>query len=206
MAEDFVVGPVYDYVGPLRLVFEGQWRTPDRNLPEELRRIQEGHWAPIRPVEAAAVITAIEEIYLAGIRHDLPPRRYQKRLDWAVNAHARSLTLRVKAIRLGSPLHIVLDIPPPAYVPAFAFFAYGLAKVFGMPYRAAAIFERAREDYFNQRLDTAEAKDRWLDYKANRAARESQFRLRAVDAEPLGDSKTVEKPIQSEEDPDNDSP
>lgn len=98
------------------------------------------------------VISGIEEIYIAAIREDLPPARYWQPLDWAARAETRSLTPRLRSLELGSPLHVVLELPAPVYVSALAFFAYGLARVFGAPYRAAAIFERAREKYFDQRL------------------------------------------------------
>jgi len=90
---------------------------------------------------------------------------------------------------------VVLELPPPVYVSALAFFSYGLAYVFGVPYRAAAIFEKAREDYFNQRLATAEAKERWLVYKARQVKKQTQFHLRAVDLTQPGRPETDERPL-----------
>jgi hypothetical protein len=126
-------------------------------------------------------MTAIEEVYLASIRADLPPADYRQRPAWAAEADARSCTLRVETVRMSSPLQVLLDLPAPKYVSTFAAFAYGLGHVLGVPYRAAAAFERARASYFEARHKSAEAKDAWLDYKAERVARETKLRLRAVD-------------------------
>jgi hypothetical protein len=151
-------------------------------VPESLRR-SPGYWQPVRPVEVGVISSTVEEIYLASIRGDLPPADYRERPDWAVEANARSFTLRLASVRMGSPLHLVIDLPSLLYVPTFTAFAYGLAHVLGTPYRAAAAFERARQMYFQQRLATAAAKDEWLDYKAEKVAQQTQLRLRAVDVE-----------------------
>ena len=183
MDEDFIVGPALDELIPgLHLVFEGEWYTPDPKLPESLRQ-SPGYWEPVRPIEVGVILFALEEIYLASIRGDLPPPDYRERPDWAAEANARSFTLRLASARMGSPLHLVLDLPAVLYVPTFTAFAYGLAHVLGVPYRAAAAFERARQMYFQQRLDTAAAKQQWLDYKAEQVARQTRLRLRAVDVE-----------------------
>jgi hypothetical protein len=196
--EDFIVGEAMDeFVPGLLLTFEGGWYTPDPRLPEALRRISTGHWEPVRAVEVGVVLTAIEEIYLASIRGDLPPKDYRRKQDWAAEADARSLTLRVHSLRMGSPLHVLLDLPATIYVSTFGAFSFGLAHVLGVPYRAAAVFERARERYYEQRLATAEAKDAWLDYKAKRVARQTTLRLRAVEvALPRRERDEEERPIE----------
>ena len=58
----------------------------------------------------------------------------------------------------------------------------------------AAPQERARESYFEQRVATAEAKDAWLDYKADRVARQTRLRLKAVDHY-VAEGNSVEGPI-----------
>jgi hypothetical protein len=182
MEEDFIVGEGLDeYLGGLQLTFEGEWYTPDPRLPKGLREISSGHWVPVRPIEVAVVLSTVEEIYFASIRGDLPPPDYRDRPHWAVEADARSLTMRLHSLRMGSPLHVILDMPATIYVSTFAAFAYGLGHIFGVPYRAAAAFERARESYFEQRHATARAKDEWLDYKAQQVERRTSLRLKAVD-------------------------
>lgn len=172
--ENFIVGEAMDeFVPGLLLTFEGEWYAPDPHLPEGLRRISTGHWEPVRAIEVGVVLTAIEEIYLASIRGDLPPRTIDRNRDWASEADARSLTLRVHSLRMGLPLHVLLDLPATIYVSTFGAFAFGLAHVLGVPYRAAAVFERAHERYFEQRPATTEAKNAWLDYKAKRVARQN---------------------------------
>lgn len=100
MPEDFIVGGVDDdQWGPgLRLIFEPEWITPDRRLPETLRR-GNGSWGWVRAGEVGIVLTAIEEIYMASIRADLPPPDYDTRPGWAMEADSRSLTMRVDRIR-----------------------------------------------------------------------------------------------------------
>jgi hypothetical protein len=192
--EDWIIGEGLDeFVPSLDLVFEGPWYEPDDGLPPGLRG--SSFWESIRPIEVAVVIQAVEEIYLASIRGDLPPADYREQPDWAARANPRSLTMVIQEIRLGSPLHLVLDLPATIYIPTFSAFAYGLAHVLGVPYRAGAMFHRARESYFTARVASAEAKDEWLDYKAAQVERESRLRLKAVDyASPP--KRSDERPIE----------
>jgi hypothetical protein len=53
----------------------------------------------------------------------------------------------------------------------FGAFAYGLAHVFGVPFRAASSFYGARESYYESRLAADEAKQRRLDWKAEKRER-----------------------------------
>lgn len=194
---DFIIGEGLErHVPGFELVFEPEWHTSNPRLSEELRR-GEGHWDYVRPVEAGAVLWAIEEIYLASILNDLPPEDYRERPEWAAEADPRSLTLRLHSLRMGSPLHVIVDIPSAIYVPTFAAFCYGLAHVFGVPYRAATAFESARQSYFAQRVATARAKDEWLDYKAERVEQQTRLRLKAVDVVvPMHNTDEQERPME----------
>lgn len=199
MSADFIVGTVDDeqWVPGLRLTFEPEWWPTDPKLPPQFR-LRPGTWSFVRPGDVGVVMTAIEEIYLASIRADLPPADYRERTSWAMEANPRSLTLRVDSLRMGSPLQVLLDLPATFYVPTFAAFAYGLGHVLGVPYRAAAAFERARESYFEARHASAKAKDAWLDYKAEQVAKQTSFRLRAVDVALPGEDREGSEPLPIE--------
>ena len=131
------------------LTFEPERIPTDPNLPEQFKK-KPGLWREVRPGDVGIVLTAIEEIYLASIRADLPPEDYRQRPDWAMDEDSDpcSLTMRVGSIRMGSPLQILLDLPATFYVPTFAAFCYAIGHVLGIPHRAAAQFHRARESYF----------------------------------------------------------
>jgi len=200
MTEEFIVGTVNDddWVPGLLLTFEPEWWATDPGLPQPLRT-RPGRWAYVRPVEVGVVMTTIEEIFLASIRADLPPPEWRSHPEWAAEANPRSLTMHVDTLRMGSPLQVLLDTPTPFYVPAFAFFTYGLARVLGAPYRAAASFERARQSYYEARHESAKAKDAWLEHKAGRVQRDTTLRLRAVDVElPRGDHSQL--PMEAPDD------
>lgn len=199
MPEDFIVGTVDDdqWVPGLRLTFEPEWFPTDRELPPQLQH-GPGTWGYVRPGDVGVVLTAIEEIYLASIRADLPPPNYREHTSWAMEANPRSLTLSVDSIRMGSPLQVLLDLPSTFYVPTFAAFAYGIGHVLGVPYRAAAAFERARLSYYEARHASAEAKDEWLDYKAERVEKDTQLRLRAVDIAMPGEGREGDEPLPIE--------
>jgi hypothetical protein len=148
------------------------------------------------------VMTALEEVYLASIRADLPPPDYRQRPGWALepSSDPRSLTMSVNRINMGSPLQVLLDLPATFYVATFAAFCYGVGLVLGEPYRAAAHFERARQTYYEARHASAKAKDQWLEYKAEQVERATHLRLRAVDVEvPLRRDDAL--PIQPEQQP-----
>jgi hypothetical protein len=205
MPEDFIVGTVDDdqFVPGLELTFEPTWRPTDPRLPEGLRT-RPGTWGWVRPGDVGVVMTAIDEIWLASIRADLPPADYRRRESWAMAEDPRSFTARVSAIRMGSPLQVILDLPAPLYVSTFAAFAYGLGHVLGIPYRAAAAFHNARKSYFEARHESAKAKDAWLEYKAEQVQSETQFRLRSVEVvvPPHADVST---PIEPPANPEGDS-
>jgi hypothetical protein len=201
--EEFIVGTVDDdrWVPGLLLTFEPEWFPTDSTLPEPFRR-RPGIWREVRPGDVGVVMTALEEIYLASIRADLPPEDYRDRPGWAMEpaSNPRSLTMSVDRIDMHSPLQVLLDLPATVYIPTFAAFCYGLAHVLGVPYRAAAHFERARESYYEARHDSAKAKDKWLDYKAEQVERATHLRLRAVDIEVPGQGEDT-LPIQPEHQP-----
>lgn len=202
VGEDFIVGTVDDdqWMPGLLLTFEPEWFPTDSKLPPQFQH-RLGSWGYVRPGDVGVVMTAIEEVYLASIRADLPPRDYRENTSWAMEADPRSATLRVDTIRMGSPLQVLLDMPSTLYVPTFAAFAYGIAHVLGVPYRAAASFERARESYFEARHASARAKDQWLDYKAERVEKQTQLRLRAVDIALPGEGREGPEPSPIEPQP-----
>jgi hypothetical protein len=193
MPEEFIVGTVDDdqWIPGLLLTFEPRWWPTDPTLPKGLRT-RPGTWGRVRPPDVGVIMTAIEEIHLASIRADLPPPDYRENVEWAMGIEARSSTLSVDRIRMGSPLQVLLELPPPVYVSTFSAFAFSLSYVLGVPYRAAASFERARKSYYEARHESAVANDEWLEYKKERIARQTQLRLRAVD---------IETPDRRREDP-----
>jgi hypothetical protein len=119
---------------------------------------------PIRPVEVAAVLTAIEEIFLVTLLRDTPPPDHRGR-DWALSYDAQAMNIELAGIELASPLRVLVTIPWHVYTVPFSAFAYGLAHVFGAPSRADDLFERAREDFWSSRLAGAEPKPEWLGWQ-----------------------------------------
>jgi hypothetical protein len=162
----------------LLLVFESPSVHSDApNLPPRvLRRVDR----PLRPIEVSAVLTGVEEIYLVSLMRDTPPPDAWRGSDWLWETHGRSLQVRLKAVRLESPLHVLLDLPWPVYATAFSGFAFGLAHVFGAPLRAAAAFERARADFWETRLAADKRKQEWLEWKRAEAEKRVPFKLREV--------------------------
>jgi hypothetical protein len=131
----------------------------------------------IRPVDVAAVLTTLEAIYLVTALAIPPPEAEQGELEWVREQKDR---LRVKALRMESPLQILLEVPWPIHAAAFGSLAYGVSYVLGVPYRASARFHRAREEYFESRTAASGAKERWLDRKAETAKRSLHFKLSRV--------------------------
>jgi hypothetical protein len=79
-----------------------------------------------------------------------------------------------------SDLQLVVDLPWPVYIGGFTAFAYGLAHVFGGPYKAFARFHKARKEYWDSRREDEEAKQRYFDFKEEQTARRLPFQLREV--------------------------
>ena len=145
-----------------------------------------GAAGPIRPVQVAAVLSGLEEIFLVTLLRDAPPPDHQRRA-WAWDYDAESLHIGLAGLRLESPLEILLALPWHVYTLPFSAFAYGLAHVFGAPTTAAPVFDRAREDFWSSRLAGDSPKPEWiewqawLEYKHEEVARTVPFRLSEVD-------------------------
>jgi hypothetical protein len=143
---------------------------------------------PVRPVQVAAVLSSLEEIFLVTLLRDAPPPDHRRR-DWAWDYDAESEHIGLAGLRLESPLEIVVTLPWHVYTVPFAAFAYALAHVFGPPATSAPVFDRAREDFWSSRLagDSPQAEwmqwQAWLEYKHEEVARTVPFRLSEVDIE-----------------------
>jgi hypothetical protein len=145
-----------------------------------------GAGGPVRPVEVAAVLSSLEEIFLVTLLRDAPPPDHRRR-EWAWDYDAETLHIALAGLRLQSPLEILLALPWHVYTVPFSAFAYGLAHVFGAPVTSAPLFDRAREDFWSSRLagDSPKAEwmewQAWLEYKHEEVARTVPFRLGEVE-------------------------
>jgi hypothetical protein len=143
---------------------------------------------PIRPVQVATVLSALEEIFLVTLLRDAPPPDYRHRA-WVWDYDAQSMHVGLDGLRLDSPLQIVLALPWHVYTVPFSAFTYGVAHVFGAPAQAAPLFDRSREDFWSSRLagenPSAEWMEwqSWLEYKHEEVLRTVPFHLDAVDIE-----------------------
>ena len=141
---------------------------------------------PLRPIQVAAVLSGLEEVFLVTLLRDVPPPDHRRR-EWAWDFDAQSLHIGLAGLRLESPLEILLALPWHVYTVPFSAFAYGLAHVFGAPTTSAPVFDRAREDFWSSRLasDSPEPEwmewQAWLEYKHEEIERTAPFRLREVD-------------------------
>jgi hypothetical protein len=142
----------------------------------------------VRPAQVAAVLTALEEIFLVTLMRDAPPPDHTRR-EWALDYEAETAQIELEGLTLASPLHVVLGLPWHAYTVPFSAFAYGIAHVFGAPSQSAPLFDRAREDFWSTRLagdnPTAEWMEwqAWLEYKHEEVVRLVPFHLGEVDIE-----------------------
>jgi hypothetical protein len=118
----------------------------------------------LRPIEVAAILTCIEEVFLVTLLRDAPPPDHRGR-DWAWDYDAQSLNIRLTRLELGSSLRVLVTIPWHVYTVPFSAFAYGLAHVFGAPARAATLFNSAREDFWSTRLAGEQPKPEWLEWQ-----------------------------------------
>jgi hypothetical protein len=143
---------------------------------------------PIRPVQVAAVLAALEEIFLVTFLRDTPPPDDSRR-DWVWNYDAQAMHVRLDGLGLDAALQVLLALPWHVYTVPFSAFAYGVAHVFGPPARSAPLFDRAREDFWSSRLagDNPAAEwmewQAWLEYKHEEVARNVPFHLGEVDIE-----------------------
>jgi hypothetical protein len=120
---------------------------------------------PVRPIEVAAILASIEEIFLVTLLRDAPPPDHRGR-DWAWDYDTQSLHIELTEVDLASVLRVLVTIPWHVYTVPFSAFAYALAHVFGAPENAATLFERAREDFWSTRLASEEPKHDWLEWQA----------------------------------------
>jgi hypothetical protein len=140
----------------------------------------------IRPVQVAAVLSSLEEIFLVTLLRDAPPPDHRRR-EWVWDYDAQSLHVRLAGLRLESPLQVLLALPWHVYTVPFSAFAYGVAHVFGAPSQSAPVFDRAREDFWSSRLAGKSPKaewmewQAWLEYQHEEVARTVPFRLAEVD-------------------------
>ena len=140
----------------------------------------------IRPVEVAAVLATLEEIFLVTLRRDAPPPDHHRR-DWVWDYDVEALHIELAGLRLASPLQVLLGLPWHVYTVPFSAFAYGVAHVFGAPAQSAPVFDRAREDFWRSRFAGKSPKaewmewQAWLEYKHEEVARTVPFQLNEVD-------------------------
>jgi hypothetical protein len=157
----------------------------------------------VRPAEVAAVLMALEEIFLVTLLRDAPPSDHTRR-EWALDFEPDSAQIGLEGLTLESSLHLVLALPWHAYTVPFSAFAYGVAHVFGAPSHAAPLFDRAREDFWSTRLagDNPKAEwmewQAWLEYKHEQVVRLVPFHLAEVDIEltlpPAGEPEREPEP------------
>jgi hypothetical protein len=142
----------------------------------------------VRPAQVAAVLTALEEIFLVTLLRDAPPADHTRR-EWALEYDDHAVQIGLEGLTLESPLHVVLALPWHAYTVPFSAFAYGVAHVFGAPSHSAPLFDRAREDFWSSRLAGSSPKaewmewQAWLEYKHGEVVRTVPFHLTEVDIE-----------------------
>ena len=86
---------------------------------------------PIRPVQVAAVLRALEEIFLAPFCATRPRPITPARMG--LGLRRQSLHIGLAGLRLESPLQVLLALPWHVYTGPFSAFAYGVAHVFGPP-------------------------------------------------------------------------
>jgi hypothetical protein len=140
----------------------------------------------IRPIEVAAILSSLEEIFLVTLLRDAPPPDHRGR-EWAWDYDTQSLHIRLAGLQLASPLEILVSLPWHVYTLPFSAFAYGIAHVFGVPSRSAPMFERSREDFWSTRLAAADPKPEWLEWQSWLELKHEQveqtvgFRLSEVD-------------------------
>jgi hypothetical protein len=140
----------------------------------------------VRPIEVAAILSSLEEIFLVTLLRDAPPPDHRGR-EWSSDYDTQSMHIRLAGLRLESPLEILVSLPWHVYTLPFSAFAYGIAHVFGVPARSAPMFERSREDFWSTRLAGADPKPEWmewqawLEYKHEQVEQSVPFRLSEVD-------------------------
>jgi hypothetical protein len=140
----------------------------------------------LRPIQVAAVLSSLEEIFLVTLLRDAPPPDHARR-EWIWDYDAQSMHVRLEGLKLESPLQVLLALPWHVYTVPFSAFAYGVAHVFGAPSRSAPLFDRARADFWSSRLAGGSPRaewmewQSWLEYEHEEVARTVPFQLAEVD-------------------------
>ena len=142
---------------------------------------------PIRPVQVAAVLSGLEEVFLVTLLRDAPPPDHRRR-EWVWDYDAQSLHVGLAGLRLESPLRDPARAPVARLHGPFSAFAYGVAHVFGAPaHRRAAVRPRPRglleQPPRGRAARSAEWMEwqAWLEYKHEEVERTVPFRLAEVD-------------------------
>ena len=142
----------------------------------------------IRPAQVAAILTALEEVFLVTLLRDAPPPDHPRR-EWALDYDTQGARVGLEGLTLEPPLHVLLALPWHVYTVPFSAFAYGVAHVFGAPSQSAPVFDRAREDFWSSRLAGSSPKPEWMEWQAwlehkhEEVVRLVPFRLAEVDIE-----------------------
>ena len=142
----------------------------------------------VRPAHVAAILTALEEIFLVTLLRDAPPPDHPRR-EWALGYDTEAAQVGLEGLTLDPPLHVLLALPWHVYTVPFSAFTYGVAHVFGAPSRSAPMFDRAREDFWSSRLSGSSPNaewmewQAWLEHKHEQVVRIVPFRLAEVDIE-----------------------
>jgi hypothetical protein len=95
----------------------------------------------IRPAQVAAVLTALEEIFLVTLLRDAPPRDHARR-EWALDYDAQAEQIGLEGLALEVSLHVAVRPHRSASAPS----PTDRARVRRAP-RSAPLFDRAREDF-----------------------------------------------------------
>jgi hypothetical protein len=120
----------------------------------------------VRPAQVAAILTALEEIFLVTLLRDAPPPDHPRR-EWVLDYDTQTMQVGLEGVALeAAQLHVLLALPWHVYTVPFSAFAYGVAHVFGVPSQAAPLFDRAREDFWSSRLAGGSPKAEWMEWQA----------------------------------------
>jgi hypothetical protein len=119
----------------------------------------------VRPAQVAAILTALEEIFLVTLLRDAPPPDHPRR-EWVLDYDTQTMQVGLEGLALQAQLHVLLALPWHVYTVPFSAFAYGVAHVFGVPSQAAPLFDRAREDFWSSRLAGGSPKAEWMEWQA----------------------------------------
>ena len=135
----------------------------------------------IRPTDVAWILTTLEEIYAVSVMRNMPPAGFEREPEWVAHVDMFSGGVRLGAIRKQSDLHVLLELPAIVYAGGFVGICFGIANVLGAPLRAAARFQRAREEFWNSRLSADQSKLDYYEWKRGEATKRQRLPLKTVD-------------------------